>query len=120
MLSDAVLPDAVLSDVVLYEVVLSEVAASAAAGPAPTTRIPLPPPPAAAFTISGSAAPPRPGRASPVTSQDGRTGTPTSAISALAASLSPITSMASGGGPTQVSPAAPTARANDARSDRKP
>ncbi len=38
-----------------------------------------------------------------------RTGTPTSAISRLAASLSPITSMTSAGGPTQVSPAAVTA-----------
>ena len=83
-------------------------------------RIPLPPPPIAALTISGSGTPLRPGRPSPVTSQDSSTGTPTSASSRLAASLSPITSMTSAGGPTQASPAAVTARAKPAFSDRKP
>src|SRR5262245_7342170 len=109
-----------LSDVVLYEVVLSEAAPPAAPGPAPTTRIPLPPPPAAAFTISGSGTPVRSGSASPVTSQDSSTGTPASASSRFAASLSPIASMTSDGGPTQVSPASATARAKPARSDKNP
>ena len=113
-------PPAAPSDLVLYEVVLSEPVPPAAAGPAPMTRIPLPPPPIAALTISGSGTPLRSGRPSPVTSQDSRTGTPTSASSRLAASLSPIVSMTSAGGPTQVSPAAVTARAKSARSDRNP
>jgi hypothetical protein len=80
----------------------------------------LPPPPAAAFTISGSGTPVRSGSASPVTSQDSSTGTPAPASSRLAASLSPIASMTSAGGPTQVSPASATARAKPARSDKNP
>ena len=53
-----------------------------------------------------------PSSSRPVTSPPGSTGTPAAAMRALAASLEPIASIASGGGPTQVSPAAMTARAN--------
>ncbi len=48
------------------------------------------------------------------------TGTPASAISRLDSIFEPICSMASGVGPTHVNPAATTARANAAFSDRKP
>ena len=50
----------------------------------------------------------------------GSTGTPASAIAALAAILSPIASMVSGAGPTKISPAPAQARANAAFSDRNP
>jgi hypothetical protein len=50
----------------------------------------------------------------------GSTGTPASAISALASILEPIAATAPAGGPTQVSPASATARAKAAFSDRKP
>jgi hypothetical protein len=46
--------------------------------------------------------------------------TPASVAARRAAVLSPIATMTSGGGPTQTSPAAPTARANSAFSARKP
>ena len=81
--------------------------------PAPrTTRIPRPPPPAAALTTSGKPS----SAASPV----GTTGTPASPAIRFAASLSPPSRSASGGGPTHVSPAAPTASAKSAFSARKP
>ncbi len=50
----------------------------------------------------------------------GTTGTPAAATVALAAILSPIASIAAGGGPMKVSPAPAQARANAAFSDRKP
>ncbi len=50
----------------------------------------------------------------------GRTGTPAAAISSLAAILEPMAAMASGGGPTKVSPACAQAVAKPAFSDRKP
>ena len=56
--------------------------------------MPRPPPPAAAFTISGGS------------SASGIVGTPASAAMRFAASLSPPARSASGGGPTQVRPAA--------------
>ncbi len=88
-----------------------------------TIRIPRPPPPKAALTSSG-----KPiavgldvevGRPS-VTVAPGSTGTPAAAISALASSLEPIDAIASGDGPTKVSPAAAQSRANPAFSERKP
>ena len=48
------------------------------------------------------------------------TGTPASAIIALASILEPIESIDSGGGPIQVSPASMTARAKSAFSLRNP
>ena len=47
-------------------------------------------------------------------------GTPAAAIIFLASILEPMASIAATGGPTQVSPAAITSRANPAFSDRKP
>ncbi len=47
-------------------------------------------------------------------------GTPASRIRRRASVFDPIASIASGGGPIQVSPAASTARANRAFSARKP
>ena len=78
-------------------------------------RMPRPPPPAEALTSTGkSAAVTESGDSS------GSTGTPAAAISFLAAIFEPIASIASAAGPTQVSPASVTARANSAFSDRKP
>ena len=77
-----------------------------------TTRIPRPPPPAAALISSGSPSV----SASPVST----TGTPASCAIRFAASLSPPDRRASGGGPTQTSPAASTASASSALSDRNP
>ena len=66
-----------------------------------TTRIPRPPPPALAFTSSGrSASVARSG------SMLSSTGTPASATICLASTFEPIRSIASGCGPTQVSPTA--------------
>ena len=94
--------------------------ASPRSAAADTIRMPLPPPPAAAFTSTGIGTSLLTGRAPPVTSHEGRTGTPAAAMTRLAASLSPISSMTSAGGPTQVSPAPATARAKAARSARNP
>ena len=80
-----------------------------------TTRMPRPPPPADAFTSTGRSA-----SVIAAGSSSASTGTPAAAISRLDSILEPIGSMASGGGPTQVSPASSTARANAAFSDRKP
>ena len=90
--------------------------ASSSADRSGTTRMPRPPPPYDALTSSGY-------RASAGTSagaQDGSTGTPAAATRALASTLDPIAAMASGGGPTQISPAVSTARAKPAFSARKP
>ena len=57
---------------------------------------------------------------SPAAPAPGTTGTPAAATVALAAILSPIASIASGGGPMKVSPAAAQARAKAAFSARKP
>ena len=74
--------------------------------------IPRPPPPAAAFRISGN----------PTSSgaPNGTVGIPASTSDPFADSLSPARRMACGGGPTHLSPAASTASANRARSARKP
>ncbi len=50
----------------------------------------------------------------------GSTGTPAAAISFLASTFEAICSIDSGVGPTHVSPASITCRANPAFSDRKP
>ena len=50
----------------------------------------------------------------------GSTGTPAPAMISLAPIFEPMASMASGAGPTKVSPAAAQARAKPAFSDRKP
>ena len=60
--------------------------------------------------VASASAPPVPGT----------TGTPASTASCLARPLSPISAIASGGGPTQVSPAAATAAAKCVFSLRKP
>ena len=79
-----------------------------------TMRIPLPPPPAAAFTNTG------PCQFLAASSPRGTTGTPAATAISRAASLRPIWSITSADGPTNVIPAASTARANAARSERKP
>ena len=50
----------------------------------------------------------------------GMTGTPAPCMSRRASIFEPIASIASGGGPIQVIPASPQARANAAFSARKP
>ena len=85
--------------------------------------MPLPPPPAAALTISGkpiclattaSSSSRRP------RSLPGTKGTPRFFTVSRAVILSPIASMASGEGPMKVIPASAQAAANSARSERKP
>ena len=56
----------------------------------------------------------------PASSRPGTTGTPAAATARLALILSPIISMASGGGPTKTIPAAAQRRASAGFSDRKP
>ncbi len=76
--------------------------------------MPRPPPPADAFTSTGKSV------TWSASVQVGSIGTPASASSAFAASLSPIAAIALAGGPTQVRPASATAVANSAFSARKP
>ena len=86
----------------------ADATASSSSASERATRMPRPPPPNAALTSTGqptsSAAAARSTSSSTVT--PGRTGTPASAISALAAGLDPMASMAAAGGPTKISPAA--------------
>ncbi|MNV69897.1 hypothetical protein D3C71_1628290 [compost metagenome] len=98
---------------------------SANAGSESTRRIPIPPPPAAALTNSGKptacAASARPVASSGVKrALPGSTGTPATFAISRARSLSPMSRMVCGAGPTQVIPAALTALANAAFSARKP
>jgi hypothetical protein len=72
--------------------------------------------PAAAFTSSGK--PTELAAAGSVV--PGSAGTPSSAASAFAASLSPMRAIASGEGPTHVRPEAITSAAKAALSERKP
>ena len=65
--------------------------------------------------VGGQAGPTGPG-----TGRAGRTGTPAPAATRRASSLSPRAASTLGGGPTQRRPAASTASANEARSDRNP
>ena len=100
-------------------------AATAARLDVRTTRIPLPPPPADGLEQHRDS---RSARASAATSSassaaaamPGTTGTPACVISSRARTLSPIASIASGGGPMKTMPASRQARANAAFSDRKP
>ena len=86
--------------------------------------MPIPPPPAAALTMTGK--PIRSASAAAAAALvsgsrlPGATGTPACSIRFLARILSPICSMAAGSGPTQISPAASTWRAKPAFSARKP
>jgi hypothetical protein len=77
--------------------------------------MPRPPPPAEALISTGRSASVTAARSRSVS-----TGTPAAAISRFDSILLPIAAIASGGGPTQVSPAAMTARAKSAFSDRNP
>ena len=86
--------------------------------------MPLPPPPADGLISSGN---PTPAAAAisawsviPRSPAPGTTGTPAAATVALAAILSPIASMAAGGGPMKTRPASAQARANAAFSARNP
>ena len=89
--------------------------------------MPLPPPPADGLTrigkpISRAAAASTASSAVPSASPEmpGTTGTPISAANAFARILSPIASIAAGGGPTNTMPLSSHARANAAFSARKP
>ena len=100
----------------------AEPASAAAASSSPgrsasdrTTRMPRPPPPADAFTSTGRSASVTASGAS-----SSSTGTPAAAMSRLDSILEPMDSMAATGGPIQVSPAASTAAAKSAFSDRNP
>ena len=92
---------------------------------ASTRRMPIPPPPAEALTSRGkptsAAASSRPARSfSGKRGLPGRIGTPADLASSRARSLSPISSIVAGRGPTQIRPASCTMRANPAFSARKP
>ena len=87
--------------------------------------MPMPPPPAAALSITGIAdrAPPPPRAASTEStgpSLPGTTGTPAAAMSRRAAILSPICWITRQDGPTKISPAASQAWAKRQFSERKP
>ena len=98
------------------------VTAPASSAASATSRMPRPPPPNAALTSSGNPTASAAAARSPwlVTVIPGSTGTPASAIAALAATLSPIAAMVSGAGPTKISPASEQARENAAFSDKNP
>ena len=78
--------------------------------------MPLPPPPAAAFTRTGKFV----SSAAPVGTPRGTTGTPAATAISRAWSLRPIASITSADGPTKTSPASATAWTKAARSERKP
>ena len=78
-------------------------------------RIPRPPPPADAFTSSGRSV-----SVAVSTVWLVSTGTPAASISFFDSIFEPICSIDSGAGPTQVIPAAITARAKSAFSERNP
>ena len=93
-----------------------------------TTRMPLPPPPATAFTMTGNPICARRDRRSPHRARrrraarrcPGTTGTPAAIAARRAAVLLPISAIASGVGPMNVSPASRHAAAKSSFSDRKP
>ncbi len=80
--------------------------------------MPRPPPPAEALTSTGH---PRArnssasGSTSPSITTDGSVGTPAARMRSFEPIFEPMASMASAGGPTQMSPASDTARANSRR-----
>jgi hypothetical protein len=86
--------------------------------------IPLPPPPAAAFTMTGypisEAKRTNSPRSSPDDVMPGMIGTPLLDISFLDSTLSPIKAIASGGGPMKTSPASAHLFAKVAFSARNP
>ncbi len=86
--------------------------------------MPLPPPPAAAFSSTGYPARSAASRAAATSltgpSDPSSTGRPASRAAALAWILSPIRSITSGEGPTKVIPASAQARAKSAFSERNP
>ena len=84
--------------------------------------MPLPPPPAAALISRGVPIFAASAASFPASSAsaEGARGTQCFSAKARAFCLSPISSMASASGPTQISPASFTARAKRAFSDRKP
>ena len=78
-----------------------------------TTRIPRPPPPAAALTSTGYSTVSR-------RVASGRSARRPRSAASFARTLSPISSIASGDGPTNTTPASAHARASAGFSDRKP
>ncbi len=84
----------------------------------------MPPPPAAALSMTGKPISSAIRRASSGSATGstvpGTTGAPASRTARRALVFEPINSMASGGGPTSVSPASRTMRANAADSERNP
>ena len=89
-----------------------------------TTRIPLPPPPAEAFTITGYPISAAAANASSVSETaplvPGTHDTPDPSAKALDSILSPITLMACTSGPINARPAFCTASTNSAFSDKNP
>lgn len=89
-----------------------------------TSRIPLPPPPADGFSSTGipisRAASANSASVSPLPEDPGTTGTPAAFTVSLARILSPMSEMASAGGPMKTSPASAHARAKSAFSARNP
>ena len=89
-----------------------------------TTRMPLPPPPAAALSMSGKpmvfAAARASASESTVPAVPGTIGTPAARAAARAASLSPSAAMVAGRGPMKAMPASSQACANAAFSAKKP
>ncbi len=86
--------------------------------------MPLPPPPAEGLSSTGMpisrAAAASSASSRPLPEEPGTTGTPAARTVSLARILSPISSMASAGGPMKTSPASAQARAKAAFSARKP
>lgn len=97
---------------------------SASSASSRTSRMPLPPPPAEGFSRTGMpislAATPSCSSVSPLPEEPGTTGTPAAATVSLARILSPISEIASAGGPMKTRPASAQARAKPAFSARKP
>ncbi len=98
--------------------------ASAAAAAAATTFIPRPPPPNAALIATGqpNSSPKATISAGSVTDSDrpGTPATPARSAASRALILSPMVSIASGGGPTNVTPLATMVRAKSAFSEKNP
>ncbi len=98
--------------------------ASAAWSGPETTFIPRPPPPKAALMATGqpNSSPKEITSAGSVTGsvRPGTPETPTASAAWREEILSPMTSIASGGGPMKVTPSAATCRAKSAFSEKKP
>ncbi len=90
-------------------------------------RMPLPPPPAEAFTSIGQPSSSSSSSAGSSSSsstrgmtREGRVGTPAARMSSFEPTFDPMASMAAGGGPTQRKPAPVTTRAKSPDSERNP